>query len=255
MTFVVYINIIKTKISFISDLCRKAVKLVSENIESAGKSLKQVAYETLKQKIVSCEILPGSTLTEDMLCEMLNASRTPVRDAVSRLEQEHLVSIKPKKGIRVNRVSMNSIKELFEVRCLLEPAAVLKYGNRIPDDVYARYTRQFQLKNLPTEELYRVDDEFHRMFISASGNRYFHTVYAMIADQVQRYRVLTANRPQDELAQDEHYEIAACCIRGEWSQASRLMLEHIENAKLFIVRYVLDTNRNSRNVFLEDEDD
>ena len=190
-----------------------------------------------------------------MLCEMLNASRTPVRDAVSRLEQEHLVSIKPKKGIRVNRVSMNSIKELFEVRCLLEPAAVLKYGNRIPDEVYARYTRQFQLKNLPTEELYRVDDEFHRMFISASGNRYFHTVYAMIADQVQRYRVLTANRPQDELAQDEHYEIAACCIRGEWSQASRLMLEHIENAKLFIVRYVLDTNRNSRNVFLEDEDD
>ena len=255
MTFVVYINIIKTKISFISDLCRKAVKLVSENIESAGKSLKQVSYETLKRKIVSCEILPGSTLTEDMLCEKLNASRTPVRDAVSRLEQEHLVSIKPKKGIRVNRVSMNSIKELFEVRCLLEPAAVLKYGNRIPDEVYARYTRQFQLKNLPTEELYRVDDEFHRMFISASGNRYFHTVYAMIADQVQRYRVLTANRPQDELAQDEHYEIAACCIRGEWSQASRLMLEHIENAKLFIVRYVLDTNRNSRNVFLEDEDD
>ena len=255
MTFVVYINIIKTKISFISDLCRKAVKLVSENIESAGKSLKQVSYETLKRKIVSCEILPGSTLTEDMLCEKLNASRTPVRDAVSRLEQEHLVSIKPKKGIRVNRVSMNSIKELFEVRCLLEPAAVLKYGNRIPDEVYARYTRQFQLKNLPTEELYRVDDEFHRMFISASGNRYFHTVYAMIADQVQRYRVLTANRPQDELAQDEHYEIAACCIRGEWSQASRLMLEHIENAKLFIVRYVLDTNRNSRNVFLEDEED
>ena len=143
----------------------------------------------------------------------------------------------------------------FKLEDAAEPAAVLKYGNRIPDEVYARYTRQFQLKNLPTEELYRVDDEFHRMFISASGNRYFHTVYAMIADQVQRYRVLTANRPQDELAQDEHYEIAACCIRGEWTQASRLMLEHIENAKLFIVRYVLETNRNARNVFLEEDED
>ena len=228
---------------------------MSESEQSLSKSLKQVAYETLKQKIVSCEILPGSTLTEDMLCEMLNASRTPVRDAVSRLEQEHLVSIKPKKGIRVNRVSMNSIKELFEVRCLLEPAAVLKYGNRIPDEIYARYTQQFQRTNLPSEELYRVDDEFHQMFINASDNRYFRSVYSMIADQVWRYRMLTENRPRDEHAQEEHYEIAASCIRGEWEHASRLMLEHIENAKLFIVRYVLDTNRNAHNVFLGEDDD
>lgn len=228
---------------------------MSENDQNLSKSLKQVAYETLKHKIVSCEILPGTMLTEDMLCDMLNASRTPVRDAVSRLEQEHLVSIKPKKGIQVNRVSMNSIKELFEVRCLLEPAAVLKYGNRISDEIYARYTMQFRKKDLPTEELYRVDDEFHQMFITASNNRYFRSVYAMIADQVYRYRVLTENPPRDELAQDEHYEIAACCIRGEWTQASRLMLEHIENAKLFIVRYVLETNRNARNVFLEEDED
>ena len=228
---------------------------MSESEQNLSKSLKQVAYETLKQKIVSCEILPGSTLTEDMLCEMLNASRTPVRDAVSRLEQEHLVSIKPKKGIRVNRVSMNSIRELFEVRCLLEPAAVLEDGNRIPDEVYARYTQLFRRQNLPAEEYFRVDDEFHQMFITASDNRYFQSVYAMIADQVQRYRVLTANRPRDEIAQEEHYEIAASCIRGEWGTASRLMLEHIENSKLAIVQYVLDTNRNARNVFLEENDD
>ena len=228
---------------------------MSESELNLSKSLKQVAYETLKHKIVSCEILPGSTLTEDMLCEMLSASRTPVRDAVSRLEQERLVSIMPKKGIRVNRVSMNSIKELLEVRCLLEPAAVLKYGNRIPDEVYARYTQMFRRKNLPTEELYRVDDEFHQMFITASNNRYFRSVYAMIADQVQRYRVLTANGPRDEIAQEEHYEIAASCIRGEWEQASQLMLRHIENAKLAIVNYVMDTNRNASNVFLEEDDD
>ena len=251
MTFVVYIFII-TVILYYS---MKGRICMSENETNLSKSLKQLAYETLKQKIVSCEILPGSTLTEDMLCEMLNASRTPVRDAVSRLEQEHLVSIKPKKGIRVNRVSMNSIKELFEVRCLLEPAAVLKYGNRIPDEVYARYTQKFREKNLPTEELYRVDDEFHQMFITASNNRYFRTVYAMIADQVLRYRVLTINGPRDEIAQEEHYEIAANCIRGEWEQASRLMLRHIENSKLAIVHYVLDTNRNARNVFLEEEED
>ena len=233
----------------------KGMAPMSENEATLSKSLKQVAYETLKQKIVSCEILPGSTLTEDMLCEMLNASRTPVRDAVSRLEQEHLVSIMPKKGIRVNRVSMNSIRELFEVRCLLEPAAVLHFGNRIPDEVYARYTQQFMRRDMTNEELYRLDDEFHQMFITASNNRYFRSVYAMIADQVLRYRVLTANGPRDEIAQTEHYEIAADCIRGEWAQASRSMLRHIENSKLAIVNHVLNTNRNARNVFLEEEEE
>ena len=228
---------------------------MSESESNVSRSLKQIAYETLKQKIVSCEILPGSTLTEDMLCEMLNASRTPVRDAISRLEQENLVSIKPKKGIQVNRVSMNSIKELFEVRCLLEPAAVLKYGNRIPDEVYARYAQQFRRRNLSTQELYHVDDEFHQMFINASDNRYFHSVYAMIAVQVLRYRVLTVNGPRDEIAQEEHYGITANCIRGEWEVASRLMLQHIENSKLAIVHYILDTNRNARNVFMEEEDE
>ena len=56
-------------------------------------SLKQTIYEELKNKIVSCEIAPGERLTEDGLCELMNASRTPVRDAISRLEQEKLVTI------------------------------------------------------------------------------------------------------------------------------------------------------------------
>ena len=96
-----------------------------------SKNLKQVVYEELKRRIVSCEILPGSMLTEEMLCESLNASRTPVRDAVSRLEQENLVSILPKKGIRVNRVSLNNVEELFVTRLFVEPQLVLTYGNRI----------------------------------------------------------------------------------------------------------------------------
>jgi len=228
---------------------------MSENEQGNGKSLKQIAYETLKHKIITCEIMPGSLLTEDMLCEELNASRTPVRDAVSRLEQEHLVSIKPKKGIKVNRVSMNSIRELFEVRRMLEPEVVLRYGNRIPDEVYARFIRQFRRTDLAEQELFDLDDEFHRLFITASGNRYFNTVFETIADQVFRYRVLTSEELRLETTQKEHLEIAADCIRGEWDLASAAMLRHIENSKLSIVDYVMKTNRNARNVFEEDEDD
>lgn len=228
---------------------------MSENEQAAGKSLKQLAYETLKRRIITCEIMPGSLLTEDLLCEELNASRTPVRDAVSRLEQEHLVSIRPKKGIKVNRVSMNSIRELFEVRRMLEPEVVLRYGNRIRDEEYARFIRQFERNDLTDRELFDLDDSFHRLFIEASGNRYYRTVFDMIADQVYRYRVLTSRDTRLEVTQKEHFEIAANCIRGEWDLASAAMLHHIENSKLSIVDYVMKTNRNARNVFEEDEDD
>ena len=228
---------------------------MSEQEQNTGKSLKQVAYETLKQKIITCQITPGSILTEDMLCEELNASRTPVRDAVGRLEQEHLVSIMPKKGIKVNRVSLNSIRELFEIRRMLEPAVVLWYGNRIQDEVYARYIQQFQRTDMALQELFDLDQAFHQMFISASGNRYFSSIYEMIADQVFRYRVLTSETFRLDATQQEHYEIAANCIRGEWDLASAAMLRHIENSKLAIIDYVMKTNRNARNVFEEDEDD
>ena len=237
------------------DAAGRQVVYMSENDQLSGKSLKQLAYETLKQKIITCEIMPGSLLTEDMLCEALNASRTPVRDAVSRLEQEHLVSIKPKKGIKVNRVSMNSIRELFEVRRMLEPKVVLQYGNRIQDEVYARFIQQFRRTDLSTQEQFDLDQQFHQIFITASGNRYFNTVYEMIEDQVFRYRVLTSEGLRLEVTQQEHYEIAANCIRGEWDKASAAMLRHIENSKLAIVDYVMKTNRNARNVFEEDEDD
>lgn len=73
---------------------------MSENDQNLSKSLKQVAYETLKHKIVSCEILPGTMLTEDMLCDMLNASRTPVRDAVSASSRSILYPSNPKKASR-----------------------------------------------------------------------------------------------------------------------------------------------------------
>ena len=227
---------------------------MSEMEINVPKSLKQMAYDTLKQKIVSCEILPGTLLTEDMLCDMLKASRTPVRDAISRLEQERLVSIKPKKGIRVNRVSMNNIQELFEIRILFEPYIVSAYGNRIHDETYARFIQQFERPDCTREELFRLDNEFHQLFFSASDNRYFQSIFETIQDQVIRYRILSTAGKRLETTQNEHLAIARRCILGDWQGAAEAMRRHIENSKLAIIDYVIDTNRDTHNVFLEDRD-
>ena len=216
-----------------------------------SKNLKQVVYEELKRRIVSCEILPGSMLTEEMLCESLNASRTPVRDAVSRLEQENLVSILPKKGIRVHRVSLNNVEELFVTRLFVEPQLVLTYGNRISDETYCRFLNEFRRTDCTREELYAQDSEFHMIFPQASNNRFILTYYDIMSAQTMRYRILSDQDRRTEVSQEEHCEICIQCLRGNWEKAARAMREHLENSKMSIINYVLQFNRDAHNIFLE----
>ena len=94
-------------------------------------NLKTQAYNTIRQKIVTCEYAPGTFLNEELLTSELGLSRTPIRDALSRLEQEGLIEIKPKKGILVMPLSINTINMIFEVRQLYEPYILLNYGTSL----------------------------------------------------------------------------------------------------------------------------
>ncbi len=217
--------------------------------KKAAQSLKQIVYEDLKHQIITCEILPGAQLTEEALCERLKASRTPVRDAVSRLEQEQLVTIHPKKGIYVNTVSLANVSELFEARLRIEPYAVEHYGNRIGDDVYAEYISYFNAPHERGMEQYFRDDAFHQMFVNATNNRYLLRFYSTVKDQVMRYRVLSALDARLSETDREHREVVMQCLRGNWKQASEAMRAHIENSKIAILDYVMQQNRDAKNIF------
>ncbi|MBE5809090.1 MAG: GntR family transcriptional regulator [Clostridiales bacterium] len=224
---------------------------MDEQEKKPSRSLKQIVYEDLKHKIVTCEILPGTQLTEETLCDSLNASRTPVRDAVSRLEQEQLVTIHPKKGIFVNTVSLSNVSELFEARLRIEPYAVRHYGNRIKDDVYAECMAYFSQTRQAGTALYMRDDAFHRMFVEATGNRYLTMFYRIVTDQVMRYRVLSAMEDRLTESNREHSQVLEQCLRGNWTAAAECMRAHIENSKIAILNYVMDQNRDAKNIFTE----
>ncbi len=212
-------------------------------------SLKQQIYNELKQRIISCQYRPGEFLTEEMLCEALGASRTPVRDAISRLEQEQLLTIHPKKGVKVNRVSLRSVNELFEARLRIEPYAVSQYGNRIRDEVYAEYIAFFRDAKCSSEEMYRKDNEFHQMFVDATQNRYLISFYNIVSDQVMRYRVLSDVNERTQDSRQEHIDVAMQCLQGNWEKAGETMRVHIENSKISILNYVLSENLDTRNIF------
>ena len=86
-------------------------------------NLKTLAYHHIRQKIITCEYAPGAFLNEEMLTEDMNLSRTPVRDALSRLEQEGLIQIRSKRGIMVTPLSVREINMIYEMRLLYDASS------------------------------------------------------------------------------------------------------------------------------------
>ena len=213
------------------------------------KSLKLQIYDEIKQRIIRCEYLPGQQLNEDLLCSQFGSSRTPVRDALSRLEQEGLVNIHAKRGVQITDVSISAVNELFEVRMRIEPYAVRTYGSRQSDEVYAGFMRSFSKGVGNKQDFYALDNAFHHSFIAGSGNRYLNMIYSMTADQSARFRILSGADERLEKTQEEYYRIAACCLRRDWIGASNEMRNHLEMSKKAIINYALNQDFDTENVF------
>lgn len=213
--------------------------------------LKQRVYDDIKQSIIQCNYTPGQVLHEELICQQFSVSRTPVRDALSRLEQEGLIAILPKKGFKIKRVSLRSVNELFEARMRIEPYMVETYGAKLPDEQYAEYMTQFSrsCQDFPGEELYRLDDQFHNAFVDASNNRYLRMMYSITADQSARFRILSAGRDRLEETQKEHFNIACCCLKRDWREAAEASREHIRHSRNAIIDYVLENKLTSSNIF------
>jgi len=198
-------------------------------------NLKQQAYNQIRQKIIHCEYPPYTLLNEEMLREEIGASRTPVRDALSRLEQESLVQILPKKGVMVTGISPEEIEQLFEMRMLIESYAVKNYGKTIKQEVFAGLMDFFDqgTENLSFETVYRWDDEFHHLFISASGNSFLIRAYETSFAQNIRLRILCGNYGKERVkkSQGEHLAILRRCLEADWDGAAAALEYHLDEAR------------------------
>lgn len=195
------------------------------------KLLKHQAYNTIREKIIKCEYSPNTLLNEDMLVNAINASKTPIRDALNRLEQEGLVKILPQKGAFVSEISINEINKVFETRMIIEPYSVLKYGYRIKREVYLDYYNLFSqsIENIGINNMYDIDDKFHREFILATKNSYLIQIYEYTYSQNRRFRTISGTKKNLRLldTQIEHLDIVKTCLDKNWSKASDAMKHHL----------------------------
>jgi DNA-binding GntR family transcriptional regulator len=200
-----------------------------------GKSnLKDLAYTTIKKNIIECVFLPGSFVRDCELVEQLGISRTPIREAISRLEQENFVKIIPQRGVMVQGVGYREISDIFQVRGIIEPYILRNYSDQLDVGMLHELKAGFVRAKAEDDEAgkYRLDDELHAAIRSLCPNKYLVDLLDNIYEQNHRLRILCGkSKARLEKSVDEHIEILELMAAGRIEEASACLEKHIQNSK------------------------
>lgn len=200
-------------------------------------NLRMQAYTTIKNKIINCEYRPGSMINEEKLIAELKLTRTPIRDALGRLEKEGLLTIKPKKGILITPLHLEEVTYLLEARMLYELYAIREYGRFISEkDLLNCYQELKATVGHPAKESSNpLDAQLHALIMNAVPNTYIRSHHAMVDDQIRRLRtrlrILTGVTHQRlEQSQQEHLNIVSACLKKDWETAEAALQLHLKHS-------------------------
>jgi len=201
------------------------------------KPLRELVFEALSEAIVKGVLRPGERMMEIQLAEEMGVSRTPVREAIRKLELEGLVAMVPRKGAYVASLSMKDIIEVFEIRGALEGLAAELAAERITDDELEELERYLVriTESIETDDLtlmVEVDTGFHSQLYRASRNGRLSQIISNLREQIQRFRKASLSQPgRMRAALEEHKKIVEAISSRDSALARRLAEEHIENAE------------------------
>lgn len=197
--------------------------------------LRDVVFNTLRQAILRGELKPGERLMEIQLANKLGVSRTPVREAIRKLELEGLVLMIPRKGAEVADISEKSLKDVLEVREALEELAARLACDKITKEGINRLKEAAQdfrsaLKSNDITQMAEADVRFHDVICNATENQKLGQLLNNLREQMYRYRIeyLKDQHVYEKLL-SEHEEIIRHIEKGEKDEAARVVSRHIEN--------------------------
>ena len=206
--------------------------------KTANKDLKNHTYCILKERLVNCIYPPGTLLNEAQLAADLGASRTPVREAISRLEMEGFVKIMPKKGIYVTYISLNDVLQIFQTRIEIEPIAVRLAAPHLPREELLAFCGKFKGEAPDIQNGFRLDTAMHLFIIEHCGNRYIIDMMHRIFDENTRVIISSKqNQVQIHDARLEHLDILNSLLDKDTERAIALMQSHIENCRKAALDY------------------
>ena len=195
----------------------------------------EVAYLALREKLVLLDIAPGAPLHEGDLMEELGVGRTPLREALKHLEQDHLVVTYPRRGTFATAVDITSLTEVSEVRAVLEPYAARRAAERLtPDDrdLFARLTAELEdmSADTPARDLLEMDLRMHRAVYRAAHNELLYPTlsrFGALATRIWSAAVHRLSLVNSHIY--EHVDLLQAISSGDAIRAERLMRAHMED--------------------------
>lgn len=193
-------------------------------------SLSEQAYRALRQRIVRLDYAPGDVLREDDLREQLGIGRTPIREALQRLERDHFVNVVPRQGIFVAGIDVSELSMLFETRSVLEPYAARLAALRGTDehwDAMDAALAQTAVTDVGAE-LLQIDRTCHELMWHAAGNRFLLDTLDMLYAQSDRlWHLYLSDVADPQHAVAEHVAILKALRAGESDLAASLVDDHV----------------------------
>ncbi|HOQ09922.1 MAG TPA: GntR family transcriptional regulator [Syntrophomonadaceae bacterium] len=218
-------------------------RLQPVNLESY-KPLRELVLDAIREAIINGTLKPRERLMEIQLAEELGVSRTPVREALRKLELEGFIVMVPRKGAYVADISFKDIADVFEIRAALEALAAGLAAERITDEELEEMERLVAEKaeaiaNQDMEKLIKVDTMFHEAIYKASRNQRLTSIISNLREQIQRYRTTSLAYPgRMQRSLEEHRSIVEAIQSRDSQIAQQVAREHIENAENSIIEAI-----------------
>jgi len=206
--------------------------------------LRDVVFQTLRQAILRGELEPGERLMEIHLADRLGVSRTPIREAIRKLELEGLVVMIPRRGAVVASITEKDMKDVLEVRRTLEMLAVEVACDRITPEQLDKLhdaTENFQKTCAGADliQLAQADVAFHDVIYNAANNQRLVTTLNNLREQMYRYRMeYLKDTSSYERLRDEHAMIYEGIRRKDKQMACKAIREHIDNQEASIMKAI-----------------
>ncbi|SHN65394.1 GntR family transcriptional regulator [Bradyrhizobium erythrophlei] len=205
-------------------------------------SLADAAYIALKEKIVRLFFLPGQYLNEGALCELLGVGRTPVHQALQRLQHDGLVEVMPRKGVIVQPGSISEILKILDSRVTIEADLARNAASRVTAEEAAELKKLARVKVVgdsrsQLDNFVEADRAFHSRFADLAGNPVMSDIAGKLHDRSIRYWYLHLWQTFDGRASgNEHAAIADAIARGDGEAAAAAVRAHLESLRTRLMR-------------------
>lgn len=204
--------------------------------------LRDVVFQTLRKAILTGELKPGERLMEIHLADKIGVSRTPIREAIRKLELEGLVTNVPRKGAQVAEISTKGLRDVLEVRRSLDLFCAELACERISEEskeLLKEACKAFEEATTTKDAtvIAKADVAFHDIIIRATGNDRLIALINNLAEQMYRYRFeYIKDESQHKKLIEEHRELMDAIITGNVEKARKVAGSHIDNQEMSILR-------------------